>query len=297
MNIENIKLFVLTFQKGNFAAVAKHLNVSPSSVSRAVANLEHQLKTRLFQRNTRTLTPTLAGSNYYQHVLPLLDELEGLHQNITQGSNEPVGVLRVNASTSYGQIVLKPLIKPFCEQYKNIKLELHLSDTKTDLIEQQIDVAIRHGHLSDSTLIARKMHDVTYYLVASPDYLSSANPINQPEDINEHQIITFSYEEFAKQWHFSSGSISKSITLRSFLTISSAVMIKECLLEGMGISLLADWTIQGDLKSGRLVRVLPQWSVSGENLKNSVWAIQASKALVPRKTSTFIDFMLARLNV
>jgi DNA-binding transcriptional LysR family regulator len=294
MNINAIKFFILTFRHKNFAAVAKRLNIAPSSVSRAVATLEEELQTRLFHRNTRTLTPTQSGIQYFQKVEPLLDELDSLHQSLLSGDEEPTGIVRLSASTAYGSDVLPDLLKTFCIQYPKISLELLLSDTRVDLIEEQIDIAIRHGNLSDSNLVARKLRDVNYYLVASHDYLKNSNVVTKPCDISKHQIINFPYVDFATQWHFYRDEDRQSIDVHPYLTISNASVIKECVLRNMGIALLADWTVSNELKNGNLVRVLPQWNISGAHKVPAIWLVQPTRIFVPRPVQTLTEFFISK---
>ncbi len=295
MNIDLLKLFVSTFQKGSFAAVAVQLNISPSSVSRAIANLEKQLNTRLFQRSTRSLKPTQAGIEYYERVRTILDELDNLHEDIKHGKDNPSGTVRVSASTTFGQRILPAITKVFYEKYSHINLELSLSDNRVDLIENQIDVAIRHGSLPDSTLIARKLISVNYFLVATPAYLNT-HPLLTPEDLANHQIVSFNYSDFRKQWHFTKNNSTKSISITPFLQTTNAGMIRECVLQDMGIALLADWTINEDIAQGKLVRLLPDYVISGDSPETAIWMVQPSRSYIPRNVLTFTEFLFNQLN-
>jgi DNA-binding transcriptional LysR family regulator len=294
MSIENIKLFVLTYRKRSFAAVARELDLAPSSVSRAVSMLEKQLNTRLFNRNTRTLNPTQEGDDYYRRIVPLIEEFDAVNQSY-RGNKEPFGKLRVSASTSFGQIVLVPLLASFCDRYPKIELELMLSDHKVDLIDEQVDVALRHGKLKDSTLVARKLTDVNYTLVSSPEYLSRHKAIQHPADLGSHQLVGFSYKEFAKQWYFSKSHVSEVLTITPFLKVSNATAIRDCILRGMGMALLADWTVKDDIASGTLVSVLSEWSISGEHNQSAVWVVQPSRTFVPQKVTAFTGFLFEQL--
>ncbi|MBO1256200.1 LysR family transcriptional regulator [Alteromonas sp. 5E99-2] len=295
MNIDLLRLFVSTFQKGSFAAVALQLNISPSSVSRAVANLEKQLNTRLFQRSTRTLKPTQAGIEYYERIRTILDELDNLHEDIKYGKDSPSGTVKVSASTTFGQRVLPAITKAFYEKFPHINLELSLSDNRLDLIENQIDVAIRHGALSDSSLIARKLISVNYFLVATPAYLDT-HPLLTPEDLVNHQIVSFNYSDFRKQWHFTKDNSTKSISITPFLQTTNAGMIRECVLQDMGIALLADWTTNEDIAQGKLVRLLPDYLISGDTPQTAIWMVQPSRSYIPRNVLAFTEFLFNHFN-
>ncbi|MCP5168380.1 MAG: LysR family transcriptional regulator [Hahellaceae bacterium] len=295
MNLEHIKLFVAVYRAGSFATVAKDLNVAASSVSRAVATLEAQLNTRLFQRTTRNLTPTQAGERYFQRVEALVEEFEIAHQEIIDQSLEPSGRLRVTASVSFGQIVIAPLLKAFHEQYPNIYLELTLSDTRANMITDQFDVAIRHGRLPDSSFVARKLAEVNYVLVASPGYLKQVRPITTPEEIPLHSLISFTYPEFSKAWCFRRNGTEQVMPIKPFLTLTTASVIRDCVKNGMGVAMLADWTVKEDISNGSLVQLLPDWDVSGVSFDTAIWLVYPSRAFTPAKTAAFTDFLIRHL--
>lgn len=295
MNLEHIKIFVLTYQTGHFASVAKELNVAPSSISRTIAGLEEQLKTRLFQRSTRKLIPTQAGELYYQKIKPVVEEFEHVNQQLIDDTSNPSGKIKITASTSYGQIILAPLLKTFCQQYPAITVDLLLSDTRVDIIAEQVDIAIRHGQLPDSSLIARKLKEVKYHLVATPDYLANNSTIAIPKDITQHSLITFNYEGFIKEWSFKKNQTLKKIPIEPKISISNAATIRDCVKNQLGLALLADWTIEKDLKTGALTSVLADWNISGSSQQSSIWLIQPSRAFIPAKVKAFTDFLLQHI--
>lgn len=291
MNLDQIKLFIAVYKARSFAAVAKELDMAPSSVSRAVAALEDQLQTRLFQRTTRSLAPTQLGEAYFQRVETLIDELDYAQQEIFNQTEEPFGTLRVTASTSFGQTVLAPLLKEFYNRYPKIRLELILTDTFADMIEGRLDLAIRHGHLNDSSLIARKLLEVNYLLVADKSYLENAKAIKIPGDIQTHPLISFGFSPFDKNWRFRQGTISKTIPIKPVLTTTTASTIKECVKSGMGIALLPDWIVSTEIESGRLVSILPDWQIAGSDFDSAIWLVYPSRNFVPAKTTAMIDYL------
>ena len=295
MNTHNIELFILTFEKGNFAAVAKALNIAPSSVSRAIATLEESLNTRLFQRNTRNLKATHAGIMYYERMAPLLAEFNDVHSNLKTAMHSPTGQVRISASTTFGQLVLAPLLPKFFEQYPDVSLDLRLSDNRIDLIEHQIDLAIRHGEMKDSSLIAQKLMEVNYHLVASPDYLRHSAPLRTPQSLNEHKTISFCFEPFSNNWHFARKNEQITVDVSSQTQVSNAATILNCVKAGMGISLLADWTIKDALASGELVLLLPEWKVRSANTQSAIWLVQESRSFIPKRLQVFQNFLIQSL--
>lgn len=296
MNTDQIHTFIAVYRAQSFIAVAKERNVAPSSITRAIAALETQLATRLFQRSTRSVTPTEAGDAYYMQMSPLMEAFDEAHDSLAQLGAGPSGRLRVSASVSYGQIVIAPLLKAFRECYPDIDLELILSDRRVDIISEQIDIAIRHGRLPDSALTARKLSDVTYKLVSSPEYLSQNAKIKTPDDLTEHDLLTFTYDDFRYEWTFQKKDEVKTLPISPVITISNAGAIRQCVERGMGIALLADWTVSADLASGKLVEVLPKWDVSGLAQNTMIWLVYPSSRFVPAKTRAFVDFIVERMS-
>ena len=295
MDIDNIRAFIAVYRVGSFVDVANERNVASSTVSRAVASLEAQLNTRLFQRTTRKLVPTQEGELYFEKILPLIEEMDLVHQSLIDSGTTPSGHLRVTASASYGQIVIAPILKAFRNQYPNIELEFILSDGHIDLINDQVDIAIRHGNLSDSSLIARKLADVKYHLVSSKAYLTQRDVPQVPDDLLDHELLTFAYDNFRNAWNFQRDGVSQSISIRPIMTATNAATIRQSVRDGMGIALLADWTIRCDLSSGKLVELLPDWQVTGLSREPVIWLVYPSRRFVPAKTRAFIDFLSKRV--
>lgn len=296
MNLDYIKMFIAVYRAGSFIEVANEQGLAPSSVSRSIGALENALKTRLFQRTTRSLMPTREGEAYFQKIVPLVEEIELAHQSLMDSAAKPSGRLRVTTSVSYGQIMIAPRLASFRQHFPNIDLELILSDGHLDLINDQIDLAIRHGSLSDSSLVARKLADVAYHLVCSPRYLEQRSRPRKPEDLHAHELITFTYEDFRHKWVFKKKEMSQGLSIKPALTVSNAATIRQCARDGAGIALLADWTISDDLQSGRLIKVLPDWRISGTASASAIWLVYPSNRFVPAKTRAFADFLLGSVN-
>ena len=291
MDLEQIRLFVAVYRANSFVEVARELEVAPSSISRAIGNLEKALGVRLFQRTTRVLKPTQAGDAYHQRIAPLLEALDQTHAELRDASLTPSGLLRVTASVSYGEIVLAPRLRAFRQQHPQIELELILSDGRIDLLSERIDLAIRHGQLKDSTLIARKLADVHYLLVAAPEYLSNRSTPTSPGDLKDHEIVAFSYEDYREAWRFRRKKRAQTVSIQPVIRMTNAAAIRETVRHGLGIALLADWTVSGDIASGRLVRLMAEWEIQGKSSSSALWAVYPSRQYIPAKTRAFLDFL------
>ena len=297
MELYQIRSFVAVARSGGFAAAADQLEVTPSSVTRAVAKLEKSLGLRLFNRTTRSVILTEAGEAFLARISPGLDEIDAAVDMARTGSEELSGTLRVGASVSFGQSVIAPRLSEFCAAFPNLTVDLILSDTTTDIIADRIDVAVRHGTLSDSSLIAQRLATVTYHLVASPDYLQRMPKIKMPTDLRDHICLTYPYSAFRSSWLFARQGEEESIDIRPIVRITNAATLATCVKSGMGLALLANWLVEDDLTNGNLINVLPDWSARGAGLGSdpSLWIVTPSRSFVPAKTNAFVQYLRASM--
>ena len=293
MELYQIRCFVAVARSDGFAAAADQLEVAPSSVTRAIAKLETSLGLRLFNRTTRSVTLTEAGESFLARISPSLDEIDTAVDMARTGSTDLSGTLRVAASVSFGQTVIAPRLSAFCAAHPKLTVDLILSDTVTDIITDRIDIAVRHGALSDSSLIAQRLASVTYRLVASPDYLRRSPAISQPRDLRDHACLTYPYSAFRSSWLFSRDGAEEEIDIQPVARISNAAALAACVRSGMGLALLADWLVDEDLANETLVNILPDWSTRGAGTDSdpSLWIVTPSRSFVPAKTHAFVQFL------
>lgn len=293
MEIEQLETFAAVYRAGGFAPVARERNLAPSSISRAIAGLEEALEVRLFQRSTRKLEPTDAGEAFYRRVLPLIEEFAAARAEARDRAKGPAGRLRITASVSYGQLCIVPRLAAFRARYPDIQLDLLLSDAALDILAERIDLAVRHGPLADSSLVASRLMPVRYRAVASPAYLAEAAPIREPADIAEHPCIAFSFGDYRSRWRFRrpSDAQPEEVAVTPALTLSNAAAIRLCARQGLGLALMADWTVRDDLASGALVEVLPAYEAAGASFDSAVWLVFPSRRFLPAKTRAFADFL------
>jgi len=292
MNIDSLKLFVEVSLLGSFAAVARKLNMDPSSVSRAIAQLEEQLGLRLFQRTTRRLVLTETGEIYLQRIAPLLNEFHHALDEAHKVSKGPSGNLRITASVAFGQVCLLPHISEFRDLFPDITLELQLTDSVVDLISEGVDLACRLAPKSDSGLIGTRLFNTHYQVCVSPEYFKSMPEITRPEDLEQHNCVVFTLPEYRSKWVFKdTDSNLINIQIKSNIAISSALALKESALSGMGPVLLADWLVREDIAQGRLIPLLNQYQVTAEDFDTAAWLLYPSRNFLPYKTRSMIDFL------
>lgn len=283
-------------QLGSFAAVARKLELDPSSVSRTIASLENELSIRLFQRTTRRLELTEAGEIYLNRIKPVLNEFDHALDEAQRVSTGPGGTLRMTTSVSFGQVCILPLISEFKNLYPDIKLELILTDTVVDVVAESIDLALRLGPEPDSELIGTRLLSPKYHVCVSPDYFDSHPVINRPDDLQQHNCIVFTLPEYKSQWLFKDqGANLYQAKIKSDLSISSAVALRECALNGMGPVLLAEWLVNQDIKNGKLISILNDYQVTAENFDTAVWLLYPSRNFLPNKTRVMIDFLKSKI--
>lgn len=295
MDIHSLRTFLNVCDAGGFAPVARSAGLAPSSVSRAMAALEAELGVRLFHRSTRQLTLTDAGEALKLRAGDLIAELEAIQAQMSQTQAKPEGRVRLSASASYGQHVLLPLLPRFQDRYPDIRLDLQLTDARVNLIEDRIDLALRHGPLDEASLICRRLRSVRYHAVASSDYLESAGEINKPGDLSGHAIITFPLEGFGTQWTFQKGKKTERVPVSPCMTISNALALRRAAETGMGVSLLADWTVENAIKRERLINLLPDWEISAGRTDPAIWLIYLSRKHQPAAVRAVRDFLIEAL--
>ncbi|PPD50953.1 MAG: LysR family transcriptional regulator [Methylobacter sp.] len=298
MDISTLKLFIAVMRERSFTDVANAYRLAPSSVSRTIAALEKELGIRLFQRSTRKLEPTEAGMIYFTRILPFIDELEAAQQFAADVSKEPRGTLRVTTATSYGQVAIVPLLPKFAKRYPLVSIELVLTDNYLDLIEDRIDVAIRLGKLENSSHIAKRLAKIDFYICASPEYLDEYGKPERPEQIKDHKCLLFPRAGHSLNWLLKDRQQNiTEIAIGGKCLITNALAIKQCLLNGMGLSLLPDWLVGQDINEGRLIHLFTDYVATATDFESSVWLLYPSKDYLPLKTRVFIDFLQTEMGL
>ncbi len=279
-------------RQGSFAAVARDRNLDPSSVSRAIANLEAELGIRLFQRTTRQLSPTEAGTTYFERVEPLVEEMQQAIDVATDISGQPKGTLRVTASVSFGLKCIVPLLPKFDSLYPDLTVDLWLTDAVVDLFAERMDVAVRLGFLTDSTLIATQLMQTHYSVCASPDYLKRSGQLEKPIEVENHNCLLFPLAGFRSRWIFKekNGELSE-VSVSGRTLISSGIALQHCAIAGMGLALLPNWLVAEELQAGTLINVFPNYEVTATGFNTAAWLVYPSRAYVPLKVRVFIDFL------
>ena len=295
MDVNVLRLFVEVMQRRNFTNIAREHNVAPSSISRSITGLEKELGIRLFQRTTRKLEPTEAGVAYFNRVSTIIEDLDSAREIASDLTEEPRGILRVTASTVFGSMLIVPLLPELKEKYPLLTIDLNLTDTYLDLIEEHIDIALRLGTLQDSSYIAKRLAKLESGIYASPDYIEIHGKPELPQQITEHKCLLFPRPGNNLNWLFKDKLQNiESIAVNYSTRITNLDAIKQCTVYGMGISLLPSWLAKQEVTEGKLVRLFSDYAVTATDYDSSIWLVYPSREYLALKSRVFIDLLSAR---
>ncbi|MDP9632677.1 UNVERIFIED_ORG: DNA-binding transcriptional LysR family regulator [Ensifer adhaerens] len=291
-----MRVFIAVVENHGFAAAGKHLNMSPSSVSKLVSRIEGRLQTRLLLRSARTASLTAEGEVYYRSACRILADIRHTESMLSQGPNvTPRGQLRISASVPFARCVLLPLIPEFTELYPEIELDFSLNDSSIDLMQNTADIAIRVGAVNDCPLKARKIGESRRTLVASPGYLARYGIPDHPENLEQHRCIGFNFHQGLNEWLFKEPSNGRGITKRisSAIAASDGETVRQLALLGMGIARLASFHIGEDIEEGRLVPLLQEYHYGRNEPINALFVDHTHLAA---RVRAFVDFFAEKLS-
>lgn len=290
-DLKRMVIFSYVVESGSFSAAAQRLGIAKSAVSKHVSLLEKHSGARLLNRSTRSLSLTDIGETYYQSCSKLIKIWEEARNTTEALQEEPRGLLRISSPASFGIEHVAPLLKPFLQQYPELKAELLLEDAVVDMTEQGIDVAIRVGWLADSNLHARKLKDSPMLLCASPEYIEEHGKPKTPEDLIKHEWIIFSLLPTPYHYTFTKNKIVKKIQIRGRIKTNNGHAVRNLICAGAGISALTNFVVGKELESGKLIQLLPDYDIQDVG----VYAVYHHQQKQQAKIRTFIDFLVENL--
>lgn len=289
-----MEVFVRVVDLGGFSAAARALRMTPSAVSKLIARLEARLGARLVNRSTRKLQLTPEGSAFHDRAVRVLADLDEAERSAAAGAT-PRGRLRVNTNVPFGTHYLIPLLPGFLERHPEVTVEVTLTDTVVDLLEDRADVAIRVGPLKSSQLVARKLGESRMMLVASPAYLSARGTPQTPGDLARHNLLGFSFARQSNGWPFrdADGSASAVVPTGNAL-VSDGESMRLLVLTSLGISRLSLFHIGPDIEAGRLVPVLEAYNPGDTE---SIHAVYVGGGHLPARVRAFLDYLVERVQL
>jgi DNA-binding transcriptional LysR family regulator len=285
-NLGDIRLFVEAATMGSLSAAGRKLGLTPAAASARLSKLEEGLKTRLLERTTRQLRLTEEGRLYLEHCRQALQSLDDAHAALQLGKNVVRGQLRVSATSDLGRNLLSHWLDEFNDKYPEVSLALILSDGLSDMLRDDIDVAIRFGVLPDSSLVARRLADNRRVLCASPGFVERHGAPLDPCDLVRFACIVHGA---AYEWRFRRAGEEQVFVVPagSARETNDGALARDWALRGRGITLKSIWDIAGDLREGRLIALLPEWQ-SPEAPLNALY--HQNRYLTPRLRA-LLDFL------
>lgn len=293
-SLNRLLYFNCVVETGSISEASRVFDVQPSSISRQLSALEQELGVRLLNKTTRNIGLTEAGRKYYDYSQRIVAEFDQAKRAVNDLQENPKGKLKISMTVGFGESIILPLMSEFMALYPNIELELELTERVVDLVEENIDVAIRSGRLPDSTLIAKHLADNNFLLCASPQYLAANKTPQQPEDLIHHQCIRYSYTRW-KDWYLMTGEKTK-LNLNNGISINSVNGQKQLVLNNTGLALMPLWAIKNELERGALIHVMPEYVFSPYEEISSTYAIYLKRDMISRKARVFLDFIGERIN-
>lgn len=294
--LDLIKVFEQVVLSSSFSQAGKVLSMAPSSVARNIDSLENLLKTTLFKRSTRQLVLTEAGQYFYQQSAIILQQSDKLIAEMQATNCSAQGMLRISVFESFGNLYLTPLIPEFLARYPKIQVELDLDNNIVDLHSDKIDIAIRIGTPQDSSLKARHLLSNNTSLVASPDYIAQFGAPAKPEDLQQHNCLLISHERQRNYWYFCKKQQHKKISVTGNLISKGGSPLLTAALQGCGVLLLSNWMLKPYLAQGQLIRLLPQWDITHNELSSGeIFAIYKGSQFPQPHIRAFIDFVVEKL--
>ena len=288
---DTLKLFVRAAVLGALGKAGREFGLSATATTQRIKGLERELGVQLFNRTTRAVSLTADGQVFLGHAKRIIESIEDARSDLSGSSRNIKGDLRVAGSASFGRRFIAPFIAEFLTVYPDINVELELSDGIIDIVEQGVDVALRIGDLSSSTLVARKLADNPRVLVASPKYLSDAGYPRSVADLSLHNCLVLSGN---RNWKLcDAANRIHDVKISGNFSTNHGEVVTEAALAGVGIALKSVWDVRHLLADGTLRPVLEEYTIEPVW---SLWAVRPPGRVVPARTRAFVDFIEMKFN-
>ncbi len=288
-SLNRLLYFNCVVETGSISEASRIFDVQPSSISRQLAVLEQELGVRLLNKTTRSTGLTEAGHKYYEFSQRIVSEFDEAKRAVNDLQEKPRGKLKVSMTVGFGESVVLPLVSKFMSLYPDIDVELELTERVVDLVEENIDVAIRSGRLPDSTMIAKRLAFNNFLLCASSQYLASKGTPHSPEELIDHQCIRYGYSRW-KDW-FLMGEERVKLIIKKSISVNSVNGQKQLVINDTGLALMPFWAIKNELENGSIIQVMPEHIFSPYEELSATYAIYLKRDLISPKTRVFLDFL------
>ena len=285
--VSALRTFLRVAQTRSFSAAAVDLNLTQPAVSRQVSALEAHLKTRLLHRTTTALALTVGGEQMLPMALRVVEAVEALSEaSGTEGATVS-GKVRLSLPAPLGLSISDRLAR-LLDDHPSLAVELILREEASDLVADAIDLEVRLGPVSDSSLICRRIGWTTAFLVASPSYLKTRGIPQAPQDISGHSCICYSRAGDGRSWSFTNGSDEMVVRVEPRLVANNSMAVHRAALAGAGLAVLSHILAEPDIEAGRLIKVMPDFPPT----RLPINVVYPSRKNMPLRVTTVLDFLI-----
>jgi len=288
-----LSLFARIAQERSFSAAAQALGISNSAASYTIRRLEQQLGAKLFNRTTRSVSLTEAGSTFLKKIRPSLEQLDLAFSDIGRAANSAMGTLRLNVLRSAVPLAIAPILGDFLRTYPEIKIDVISDNNLVDIASKGYDAGIRYDHVLAQDMVALPIiSDMRFCIAASPEYLAGKTLPAHPRDLLKHECVNYRSGDTKAlyRWEFRRGDEKLSIAVTGRIATNDNELLLQAALDGLGFGYLQHRVAEPHLRSGQLVTVLDDWVPPG-----SLYLYYYNPSDMPRKLRVFIDFVRERL--
>ncbi|MGL5948207.1 MAG: LysR substrate-binding domain-containing protein [Aeromonas sp.] len=292
-----MKLFLQAIQLANFSDVARRQDMSPSSVSRKIAQLEEKVGSQLLHRHTRAISPTAEGLAFASYCGQLLEQYERLVDQIEQRADTPRGRIKISAPVAFGRLHIAPYLSELLQRYPLLQVELDQTDHFVDPAAEGVDLLIRIGVMQDSTLRLKTLGPQHYVLAASPAYVARYGEPQDPAALLTHNCLVFRGRHGLQRWFIRQGeALPAALDVSGNLSSNNAETLVAAAVAGAGVVLFPTWLIGEELRTGRLLRVLTHCTASTSLEPQQISALYLDTAQLATKVRVVIDFFAQKYN-
>ncbi|ATB40526.1 hypothetical protein CYFUS_005975 [Cystobacter fuscus] len=291
MDLNAVMMFNRVVKVGSFSKAAVELGVTKSTISKKIAELESHLGTTLLRRTTRSIQLTDMGKQFHEQSSKGLSEIKKATEQAQATSIEPRGRLRITAPSDFATSILAPILAEFLETYPKISLEMMLTDKILDLVNDDIDVAIRLGPMMDSSLSAKKIGRDVFQLVASPAYIKRSPPLQEPGDLKKHDCLVFAPKPDMRTWRLKSRTSRTTLEPEIKFLSNNVTTVKALVVQGAGVALLPVSNCREEIEAKCIKVVMPEWSMEDA----PIHFLFQKHHFTPPKVLVFISYMEQRM--
>ena len=289
-HLNDMATFASVVSEGSFSRAAQSLGLSKATISKRISRLEDRLGARLLNRTTRRLSLTEIGSAFNEHCSRLVAEAEEAEQTVTALTANPRGTLRVNVPMSFGRLHIARAIPQFLAQFPDLKVDITLDDAFVDLVHGGYDLAIRIAELPDSSLVARRLAPSRRVVCGSPGYFRRRGVPETPDDLKNHECLSYRYLATTGSWPFRKGQRTWSIPVSGSLSANNGDVLLAAAVAGTGLVLVPTFMVEQQLRSGALLPVLASYAESDFG----IFAVYPHRRHVSAKVRAFVDYFAER---